>query len=92
MRPRKLDHFKGFNFYVVEDLPHVEPSSMRDGADDGDEKEAEEKPRVEEEGGLKRWFEVRKEVLPADEDDERVREDPTWKVSSLLSLHISSSV
>jgi hypothetical protein len=41
MRPRKLDHFKGFNFYVVEDLPHVEPSSMRDGADDGDEK----KPR-----------------------------------------------
>lgn len=71
MRPRKFDHFKGFNFYVVEDEPE---GSARKA--DGDTAELEG-----EKNGLDQWFEVRKNVLPPDEADERNRENPTWKVS-----------
>lgn len=82
MRPRKLDHFKGFNFYVVED--RVAPAPARNEDDDDDDEEAsgegKEKPVKGETNGLDKWFEVRREVLPPDEDDERKREDPTWKV------------
>lgn len=76
MRPRKFDHFKGFNFYVVEDQPE---SSARKA--DGDDAEADG-----EKNDLDQWFEVRKNVLPPDEDEERNRENPTWKVSPALAF------
>lgn len=81
MRPRKLDHFKGFNFYVVEDVNA--PTSSRTEADVDDETAAggeKSGDGAAGKNGLDRWFEVRREVLPPDEDDERNREDPTWKV------------
>lgn len=79
MRPRKLDHFKGFNFYVVED--RVAPSPVRNEDDAEASGEDKDKSAEGEKNGLDKWFDVRREVLPPDEDDERNREDPTWKVS-----------
>lgn len=66
MRPRKFDHFKGFNFYVVEDAPDARTG---EGDAEGDKDD------------LDKWFEVRKNVLPPDEDETRNREEPTWTVS-----------
>ncbi|GHJ88573.1 hypothetical protein NliqN6_4975 [Naganishia liquefaciens] len=82
MRPRKLDHFKGFNFYVVEDRVAQAPMPDEDHSDDSEasgEEKAKTKTVEAGQNGLDKWFEVRKEVLPPDEDEERNREDPTWK-------------
>jgi hypothetical protein len=69
MRPRKFDHFKGFNFYVVENPPDA---GVRRAEDEGDAEAGK--------NDLDTWFEVRRNVLPPDEDETRDREHPTWTV------------
>ncbi|KAJ9105146.1 hypothetical protein QFC19_003604 [Naganishia cerealis] len=80
LRPKNNEYFKGFHFYVVQD--QAEPSSKPHHSDDEDA-DSENAAEPTEKNDINRWFEARKEVLPADEDDSRDRNHPTWKTVTL---------
>ncbi|KAJ9124024.1 hypothetical protein QFC22_000817 [Naganishia vaughanmartiniae] len=90
LRPKNNEYFKGFHFYVVQDqqaessTTATKKEHTSDDEDaDADAVQVKPEPQPTEKNDLDRWFEVRKDVLPADEDDSRDRNNPTWKTVTL---------